>query len=242
MKKIILITICLLAGFSQAAFASYVGDDISLNGKYGSSWDGSSKELWKVLSDAGYMSLSNDVYLDITGGTPSSSYHVYNNPFWQFQYGYTSSMVSEVAGYAPRNRFGWYENGYSQDVGDSSKSTWAQLFSGPDSAGATAIFSDTNQIGFWLNPNGQNGRYYFSDTALNNGALQAITFYLGDYGYSNEYLVCFEDLRYGAGNDNDFQDMIVKVRASTPEPATMSLLGLGLAGLLRFRRKKSAKL
>ena len=243
MKKVIIITFLVMVCCSQAAFAGFVGDSISLHGIYGSSSDGSSKELWRVLADAGYASLANDIKLDVNGGAPSSNYHVYKNPFWQFNYGYDATIVDEVAGYAPRNQFGWYE--------DSKPGNMGKLFSGPDSDGATADFSNPNRIGFWLNPNGVAGSYYFTDTALNggsstisslsssNGTLQAIAFYLGDYGYANEYLVCFEDLKYGSGSDKDFQDMIVKVRASTPEPATMSLLGLGLAGLLGFRKKRA---
>lgn len=43
--------------------------------------------------------------------------------------------------------------GHANDVGDTSKSTWAELFSGPDTSGDIANFLNSDEIGFWLNPN-----------------------------------------------------------------------------------------
>lgn len=240
-KGILLLAIGLIIGISPIAFAGHVGIEMTiLSSIYDASWDwksGSRYELWKVLSDAGYGDLAVDVNLDVNGGTPSSSYHVYKDSFWQFP-GYYSELVAEVAGYAPCNRFGWYEKGHSNDVGDISKSTWAELFSGPDTSGATADFFNSNEIGFWLNPNSVSGRYYFTNTSDNAGDLQAISFYLGDYpGFGNEYLICFEDLDYSGCNDYDYQDMIVLLHP-VPEPASILLLGLGLFGLAGFRKKK----
>lgn len=244
-KRIVLLTIALIIGLIPAVFAGHAGVEISLSGKYGQSWDWQGfflrYELWDVLTDAGYTGLANDIYFDVKGGgSPSSSYYAYKNSIWSYN-GYYSKLVKEVAGYAPNNRFGWYEKGHANDVINGTGSSWAEIFSGSDESGATANFFNSNEIGFWLNPNGEQGHYFFTDTSSNSGDLQAVTFYLGEYsGFGNEYLVCFEDLAYSGDTDNDYQDMIVLLKP-VPEPASMLLFGFGVLGFGFVRKRKKFK-
>ena len=59
----------------------------------------------------------------------------------------------------------------------------------------------------------------------------------GTSGY--QYILGYDDV--GAGPDRDFDDMVigVNVTSSVPEPGTLALLGLGLAGLGFVRRRKA---
>lgn len=238
---IIILSLVFWSAGIMNAWAYFSGTEISLSSYYGGSWDGASYDLWRVLADAGYADLADDVYADINGGTKSSSYHAYRDFFFTASTGYQNELIAEIAYFAPWNRFGWYEKGHASDVGDATKTTWAEVFAGSNVAGDLASFYNSNELGLWLNPYGLTGKYYFSDTASNYivGDVQLIAFYLGDYaGYGDEYLICMEDLRHSSSNDDDYQDMVVHLQVEpVPEPATVSLLGIGLLGILRFRRK-----
>lgn len=117
-------------------------------------------------------------------------------------------------------------------------------------------------FGWYLNVNG--GTNYYSEASLNAGGFDhMMTFALPELKdaaiwvavngkstkmkfKSDAYLLAWEDLPYSNGRlgDEDYDDMMYVVGrlevAATPEPSTVLLLGLGIAGLgiVRARRMK----
>jgi len=217
------------------ALAGTVGVQATLVETTGS-WDGAGKNLndyfaaWGVGQDVNTDQLAGDEYWDDKIASGSSA-----------------MLVLEVAGHAPLNSFGIF-----QDLGGITRT---ELFSGPDAAGSSqAIAAPTGAFGFYL---GYQGTYFYSDPTLNGGDDQMVSYQGPGTGTTistgvgnlvwdaNSYLIAWEDLAYSAGpsgTDNDFNDMVLmlRVRQGVPDGGmTLMLLGAGLLGLASVRRKLS---
>jgi len=224
---------------------------------FGTSWDAPSGSLQNIvdsyLGSPGLVNVTTD-FVGAGVGEP--------DVFFWIDDDFPALLVREVAGYQNVNTLGWYKETGAQPVIDGVDD--GVVFAGAVSAGGAAVITFPGGIqnfGFYLNPNGtgssQNApepEHFFTNRLFNDlgpsgagaihapfdGDVQAIVFDVSPWKGEGTYLVCFEDLDYGAnpapcctGTDNDYNDLVFEVRTLGSTPAEKISFG-GLKA--RYRR------
>jgi hypothetical protein len=151
---------------------------------------------------------------------------------------YDFTMLGEFTDDWDVNEIGWYEIGNPQNR--------QTIFGSSAAVGSTAqVFIPTNFGFYYLNTSG-NGEIFYTQSAFNTlGATnqQFAAFQRDDYTIMGVEDIFSNTLTRGwqpGTADYDYNDVMFGFRsAQVPEPATLLLVGMGLAGIAVQRRRKA---
>jgi hypothetical protein len=235
MKKIV-VMMALLALAAAPAMATTVRDDLN---------PGSELDLYQVV---------NAVYFT-TYGSSAAMLFAQLDPLGEVFSGEQDyAAEAKYAGY--EETFGWY-----QETGAGNPTDLNELFSVPPGTSGllggspSGTISPVGDYGFYLEagPSSNPDRYtWFSERDENRRDEDHMVTYdlellTGDTAYHGCVLLGWEDKPFWLGqSDKDYEDLVVQLcpadKVILPEPATILLLGMGLAGMTSRYLKRSRKI
>ena len=220
------------SGFGSQSWTSAVLNENGTPYWDSGSWDGSQKNIGYCLTASGGCTQLGSTAPGAVPywGAPSGAADP--NMFFQASGASNAAVQLTIAGNAGTNKFGWFEtNATGALIGATH-----QLFSGATS-GTSATFAPTSYYGYYLTDGKTNTTWYSLSTGNRIGQMADQHFAIFRATGPSTFWIGMEDLPL-SDSDRDYNDLVVKVSpVAVPEPATLLLVGSGIAGLLAGARR-----